>query len=70
MPADVREKLVERGVMRDYQERPHYQRNDYVGWIQRAKRVETREKRIRQMIEELELGGIYMGMDHAPSRKP
>ncbi len=53
-----------------YDERPFYQRNDYLAWIGRAKRPETRQKRIHQMLEELELGGIYMGMDHAPSRRP
>lgn len=69
MPEDVREALVDRGVMDEYQARPFYQRNDYLGWIGRAKRVETREKRIAQMLDELKRGGVYMKMDHPPSRK-
>lgn len=69
MSSDVREKLRERGLMDEYNERPHYQRNDYLSWIGRAKRIETREKRIAQMLDELEQGGVYMGMDHPPSRK-
>ena len=69
MPADVRDRLTEAGVMSDYEQRPRYQRNDYLGWIARAKRPETREKRIRQMLDELRAGGVYMNMDHPPSAK-
>lgn len=69
MPNDVLEELIEAGLKEAYDERPFYQRNDYLSWIGRAKRPETREKRIAQMLEELELGGLYMGMEHAPSRK-
>ena len=54
MPDDVREELEERGVMDLYQERPFYQRNDYLAWIGRAARIETRRKRIEQMLDELE----------------
>lgn len=49
--------------------RPAYQQNDYIGWITRAKRQETKEKRLRQMLEELEIGGVYMNMEHPPSAK-
>ncbi len=69
MPDDVREELEEQGLMAAYEERPFYQRNDYLAWIGRAKRLETREKRLQQMLEELDRGGVYMGMDHPPSRK-
>jgi uncharacterized protein YdeI (YjbR/CyaY-like superfamily) len=69
MPEDVRSELEERGLIGDYEARPFYQRNDYLGWIGRAKRPETREKRIVQMLDELERGGVYMKMDHPASRK-
>ena len=69
MPDDVRTEL-ERGVMELYQERPFYQRNDYLAWIGRAARSETRRNRIEQMLDELEQGGVYMKMDHPPSRRP
>jgi uncharacterized protein YdeI (YjbR/CyaY-like superfamily) len=69
MPEDVRRQLKQKKLMMAYDERPHYQRNDYLGWIGRAKRPETRQKRIEQMLDELERGGEYMGMAHAPSRK-
>ena len=69
VPADVRSALSKAGAGRAYAARPHYQRNDYVGWIARSKLPATRAKRIRQMVAELKKGGVYMGMKHAPSAK-
>ncbi len=54
--------------MEEYEQRPPYQQNDYIGWIERAKREETKDKRLSQMLEELETGGVYMKMSHPPSR--
>ncbi len=62
MPADVEQALAERGLTHPYSARPAYQQNDYVGWITRAKRGGTRQKRLNQMLDELETGGVYMGM--------
>ena len=62
MPDDVRDALSKAGVMAAYRSRPPYQQNDYVGWITRAKLPATRQKRIRQMLDELESGGVYMKM--------
>ncbi|WP_129583393.1 YdeI/OmpD-associated family protein [Actinomyces mediterranea] len=67
MPEDIARLLNERGLREDYDARPAYQRNDYLAWIGRAKRPETRMKRIDQMLNELEVGGVYMKMRHAPS---
>lgn len=64
MPDFVRQALLERGLMEDYRERPPYQQNDYIGWITRARRPETRHKRLAQMIYELERGDLYMKMDY------
>lgn len=69
MPQDVLELLESRGLRADYDQRPAYQRNDYLGWIDRAKLPATRERRIAQMLDELACGGVYMGMEHRPSRK-
>jgi len=60
----VRCALVEHGVVAAYEARPAYQRNDYIGWITRAKRPETRAKRLTQMLEELAAGDRYMKMAH------
>jgi uncharacterized protein YdeI (YjbR/CyaY-like superfamily) len=62
MPDEVRAALEERGLMAAYEARPPYQRNDYLWWIGAAKRPETRRKRLNQMLDELERGGVYMGM--------
>jgi uncharacterized protein YdeI (YjbR/CyaY-like superfamily) len=67
MPDDIREALIQRGLMEQYEGRPAYQRNDYLGWIARAKREATRQKRLEQMLDELATGGVYMNMRHGPS---
>ncbi len=69
MPRFVREALEAEGLMEDYRARPAYQRNDYLGWILRAKRPETGHRRLRRMLDELCAGGVYMGMEHRPSRR-
>ena len=68
MPDDVRDRLAADGLMEAYRARPPYQQNDYIGWIERAARPETRQKRIDRMIEELRDGHVYMGMKHAGRR--
>lgn len=69
MEDDIRAALETHSLMADYEARPAYQRNDYLSWITRAKQPATREKRLRQMLDELAAGGVYMKMDHPPSRK-
>ncbi|NLO82342.1 MAG: YdeI/OmpD-associated family protein [Clostridiales bacterium] len=64
MPEDIEERLIKENLMDAYKSRPPYQQNDYLGWILKAKRPETREKRIVQMIEELRSGDRYMGMKY------
>ena len=66
MPATVEEALNQRGLMEAYRQRPAYQQNDYLGWINRAKRPETKQKRLDQMLDELERGDVYMKMDYRP----
>ena len=66
MPAFFRNALNERGLMAAYRARPPYQQNDYIGWIMRAKLETTRQKRLNQMLDELEKGGVYMKMKWKP----
>ena len=68
MPDFVEEALLQHRLVEAYFQRPAYQQNDYVGWIMRAKRPETRHKRLAQMLDDLRRGGVYMNMDHPPSR--
>lgn len=67
MPDFVQEALIGRGLMDAYRARPAYQQNDYLGWIAKAKREETKLKRLAQMLDELEAGGVYMKMQHPAS---
>lgn len=63
MPDFIHAALTEYELMDAYRARPDYQQNDYVGWITRAKREETKQKRLAQMLLELEKGDVYMKMD-------
>ena len=63
MPTDVRSTLAAGRLNDAYAARPPYQRNDYLARIERAVRAETRQKRLDQMIRELEAGHGYMSMD-------
>jgi uncharacterized protein YdeI (YjbR/CyaY-like superfamily) len=62
MPAFVRETLEAKRLMAAYEARPPYQRNDYIGWIARAKLPATQQKRLAQMLDELKRGDLYMKM--------
>lgn len=62
MPDFVAVALTERELRDKYDARPDYQRNDYLMWINNAKREETKLKRLAQMLDELEQGGVYMKM--------
>lgn len=65
MPEFIQTALTAHGLMEAYRARPPYQQNDYIGWITRAKLEVTRQKRLAQMLGELEKGGVYMKMKWA-----
>jgi uncharacterized protein YdeI (YjbR/CyaY-like superfamily) len=62
MPDFVSQALAARGLRDRYDARPPYQRNDYLLWINKARRDETKRRHLEQMLDELEAGGVYMGM--------
>ena len=66
MPGPVRKALELRGLIEAYERRPPYQRNDYLGWIGRAKRELTYNRRLEQMLDELAAGDRYMSMKWHP----
>jgi len=68
MPEFIAEALEQRGLIEAYRARPAYQQNDYIGWITRAKRQETIDKRLEQMLDELESGDLYMKMSYRAKR--
>jgi uncharacterized protein YdeI (YjbR/CyaY-like superfamily) len=69
MPDFIREVLSARGLTVAYDARPPYQRNDYIGWITRAKLPTTQQKRLEQMLEELAKGDVYMKMAYRGKRQ-
>ena len=68
MPDFVKTVLIKRGLLDAYKNRPPYQQNDYIGWITRAKREKTRQKRLEQMLDELKKGNLYMNMNYNPRK--
>ena len=62
MPGFVAEALEREALRALYDARPDYQRNDYLGWINKAKREATKQKRLAQMLQELREGDVYMDM--------
>ncbi len=66
MPDFVAEALAVRGLRAAFDARPAYQKNDWIGWIARAKREETRQRRLEKMLSELAAGHGYMGMEWQP----
>jgi uncharacterized protein YdeI (YjbR/CyaY-like superfamily) len=69
VPSFVKEALEINDLVQDFKNRPAYQQNDYIGWINQAKREETKQKRLEQMLKELQKGGVYMKMNHPASVK-
>lgn len=69
MPGSIADALRDLGLEQAYAARPPYQRNDYIGWIVRAKREDTRLKRLRQMLSELQSGTHYMNMPYQTGRR-
>jgi len=68
MPAFVARALKDAGLADAYEARPPYQRNDYLGWIDRAKQESTKQRRLAQMLDELRAGNVYMKMDWGGGR--
>jgi uncharacterized protein YdeI (YjbR/CyaY-like superfamily) len=62
MPDEVRNALTKTGLRTVYEERPPYQRNDYLWWINSAKKPATKQRRLEKMLDELSAGHGYMGM--------
>lgn len=68
MPRSVELALAAEQLRDAYDARPAYQRNDYLIWIAKAKREETRQRRLAQMLDELRRGDVYMKMPWSPRR--
>ena len=69
LPDFSAEALAAAGLEGAYAARPPYQRNDYLGWITRAKLPATRQKRLDQMLAELRAGDRLATMLHSGGRQ-
>jgi uncharacterized protein YdeI (YjbR/CyaY-like superfamily) len=69
IPEFIRAALAAKRLTAAYEARPPYQRNDYIGWITRAKLPATQQKRLDQMLAELARGDVYMKMDWRVGRR-
>ena len=69
MPDFVREALKEYGLGRACEVRSSYKRNDYLGWIARAKREEARRRHLAQMLDEFRRGDVYRKKPWGDERK-
>ena len=69
MPGNVRAALDKRNLMDAYLARPEYQKADYLKWIALAAGPAAKQKRIDQMLEELEKGNLFKGEPWSPPQK-
>ena len=56
----IKDALEKNKVSEKYLEHPHYQQNDYIGWITKVKQEKTRSKRLNQMLKKLRNSNKYM----------
>jgi hypothetical protein len=69
MPGNVRAALEKRNLMDAYMARPEYQKGDYLKWISLAAGPAAKQKRLDQMLEELEKGNLFKGEAWTPPEK-
>jgi hypothetical protein len=70
LPGNVRAALEKRNLMDAYLARPAYQKDDYLKWIAVAAGPSAKQKRLDQMLDELEKGGVFKGEPWTPPEKP
>ena len=60
--------LLTHNLLTAFNARPPYQRDDYLGWIGRAKREATKQQRLTQMLDELRRGNVFMKLEIRPKQ--
>jgi hypothetical protein len=70
MPGNVRAALEKRNLMEAYFARPQYQKTEYLKWIALAAGPAAKQKRLDQMLEELEKGNLFKGEAWSPPPPP
>jgi hypothetical protein len=69
MPGNVRTALEKRNLMEAYLARPEYQKAEYLKWIALAAGPAAKQKRLDQMLEELDKGNLFKGEPWTPPPK-
>lgn len=69
MPGNVKSALAKRKLTDAYEARPLYQQHDYLKWIASAAGPTAKQKRLDQMLDELEKGGLFKGEAWTPPAK-
>ncbi len=69
MPGNVRAALEKRNLMEAYLARPEYQKADYLKWIALAVGPAAKQKRLDQMLDELEKGTLFKGEPWTPPER-
>ena len=67
MPGNVRVALEKRNLMEVYLARPPYQKDDYLKGIALAVGATAKQKRLDQMLDDLEKGNSYKGEPWMPA---
>jgi len=70
MPGNVRGALQKRKLMDAYLDRPAYQKDEYLKGVAQAAGPAAKQKRLDQMLEELEKGNVFKGEPWTPPEKP
>jgi hypothetical protein len=68
MPGNVRTALEKRNLMEAYLARPEYQKADYLKWIALAAGPAAKQKRLDQMLDELDKGNLFKGEAWSPPK--
>jgi hypothetical protein len=66
MPGNVRTALEKRKMIDANMERPAYQKDEYLKWIALAVGPLEKQKRLEQMLDELDKGGVFKGEPWTP----
>jgi bacteriocin resistance YdeI/OmpD-like protein len=66
MPGNVKAALAKRKLTDAFAARPDYQRNEYLKWIALAAGPAAKDKRLQQMLDEVENGGLFKGEPWTP----
>lgn len=66
MPGFVKAALNARKLLDAFEDRPAYQKTEYLQWIEKAPLMAGKRKRLDQMLDELDKGNVYMGEPWTP----